>query len=93
MPYAAFTALRRNTENSRDEELEVGVLRHVTLKSVQELITTYEITILRGGLNATGSPHGEYFPRKVGVTLPDGTLRQLSVAGSVPEFVKNYQQH
>ena len=37
-------------------------------------------------------PHDEYFPRKVGVTLPDGTLRQLSVAGSVPEFVKNYRR-
>jgi type II secretory pathway pseudopilin PulG len=32
----------------------------------------------------------EYFPRKVGVTLPDGSFRELSVAGSVPEFVRNY---
>jgi YD repeat-containing protein len=38
-------------------------------------------------------PHDDYFPRKVGVTLPDGTPRGLSVAGSVPEFVKNYQRH
>jgi YD repeat-containing protein len=38
-------------------------------------------------------PEEEYFPRKVGITLPDGTLRELSVAGSVPEFVKNYPRH
>ena len=38
-------------------------------------------------------PHDESFPRKVGVTVPDGTLRELSVAGSVPEFVRNYQRH
>jgi YD repeat-containing protein len=37
-------------------------------------------------------PQDEYFPRKVGVTLPDGTLRELSVAGSIPEFVRNYQR-
>jgi YD repeat-containing protein len=34
----------------------------------------------------------EYFPRKVGVTLPDGTFTELSVAGSVPEFVRNYRR-
>ena len=38
-------------------------------------------------------PKDEYFPRKVGITLPDGTLRELSVAGSVPEFVRNYLRH
>jgi hypothetical protein len=29
-------------------------------------------------------PEEEYFPRKVGITLPDGTLRELSVAGFRP---------
>ena len=38
-------------------------------------------------------PEDEYFPRNVGITLPDGTLRELSVAGSVPEFVRNYPRH
>jgi YD repeat-containing protein len=32
----------------------------------------------------------EYYPRKVTVTLPDQTTRQISVAGAVPEFVRNY---
>jgi hypothetical protein len=38
-------------------------------------------------------PHDEYFPRKVDVTLPDGASRELSVGGSVPEFVRNNQRH
>jgi YD repeat-containing protein len=38
-------------------------------------------------------PHDEYFPRKVGVTVPDGVSRELSVGGSVPEFVRNNQRH
>jgi len=37
-------------------------------------------------------PHDQYFPRKVGITLPDGTFRELSVADSVPEFVRNYHR-
>lgn len=31
-----------------------------------------------------------YYPNKVTVTLPDQSTRELSVADSVPEFVKNY---
>jgi YD repeat-containing protein len=38
-------------------------------------------------------PRDEYFPRKVGVTLPDGTLREISLADSVPDFVRNYKKH
>lgn len=38
-------------------------------------------------------PENEYFPNKVSVIVPGGTLREFSVAGSVPEFVRNYQRH
>lgn len=31
-----------------------------------------------------------YYPNKVAVTLPDRSTRELSIANSVPEFVKNY---
>ena len=31
-------------------------------------------------------------PDKVVVTLPDRTRRQVKVAGTVPEFVKNYHR-
>jgi YD repeat-containing protein len=34
----------------------------------------------------------EYYPKKVWVTLPDNTKRELSVGASVPEFVRNYQR-
>ncbi|MBV8050535.1 MAG: hypothetical protein JOZ80_05065 [Acidobacteriaceae bacterium] len=37
-------------------------------------------------------PQDEYFPRKVRVTQTDGTSQELSVADSVPEFVKNYRR-
>ena len=33
-----------------------------------------------------------YYPDKVVVTLPDETKRDVRVAGSVPEFVKNYHR-
>jgi len=35
-------------------------------------------------------PHDEYLPRRVWVTLPDQTKHELSVAHSVPEFIKTY---
>ena len=35
---------------------------------------------------------GEYYPRKVRVTLPDRTTRELSVGDSVPDFVRNYHK-
>ncbi len=34
-----------------------------------------------------------YYPDKVVVTLPDHTQRDVQVADSVPEFVKNYDRH
>jgi YD repeat-containing protein len=34
----------------------------------------------------------EYYPRRVWVTLPDQTKRELSVGASVPEFLKNYHR-
>ena len=34
----------------------------------------------------------EYYPKKALVTLPDQTTRGLSVADSVPEFIKNYHR-
>lgn len=37
-------------------------------------------------------PRDEYYPRKVLVTLPDATKREVRVADSVPEFVKNYHR-
>ena len=37
-------------------------------------------------------PRDEYYPRKVLVTLPDSTKREVRVADSVPEFVKNYHR-
>ena len=37
-------------------------------------------------------PSDEYYPRKVLVTLPDPTKREVRVADSVPEFVKNYHR-
>jgi hypothetical protein len=37
-------------------------------------------------------PSDEYYPRKVLVTLPDSTKREVRVADSVPEFVKNYHR-
>src|SRR5205823_1322302 len=33
-----------------------------------------------------------YYPNKVTVTLPDRSTRELSVADSVPEYVKNYHR-
>jgi hypothetical protein len=33
-----------------------------------------------------------YYPAKVWVTLPDFTIKELSVADSVPEYVKNYHR-
>ncbi len=33
-----------------------------------------------------------YYPNKVTVTLPDQSTRELSVAASVPEYVKNYHR-
>jgi YD repeat-containing protein len=37
-------------------------------------------------------PSGNTYPGKVVVTLPDHTTRVLSVAGYVPEFVRNYHK-
>lgn len=37
-------------------------------------------------------PQNEYLPRRVWVTLPDQTRQELSVAASVPEFVRNYHR-
>ena len=34
----------------------------------------------------------EYYPKRVWVTQPDKTTRELSVGASVPEFVKNYHR-
>ena len=34
----------------------------------------------------------EHYPRRVWVTLPDQTKRELSVSGSVPEYVRNYHR-
>jgi YD repeat-containing protein len=34
----------------------------------------------------------EYYPKRVWVTQPDKTTRDLSVGASVPEFVKNYHR-
>jgi YD repeat-containing protein len=34
----------------------------------------------------------EYYPKRVWVTLPDQTRRELSVGASVPEFVRNYHR-
>jgi len=34
----------------------------------------------------------EYYPKRVWVTLPDQTKRELSVGASVPEFVRNYHR-
>jgi len=38
------------------------------------------------------SPH-RYYPDTVVVTLPDGTQREVQVAESVPDFVKNYDKY
>ena len=34
---------------------------------------------------------GEYYPRRVFVTGPNQRTEELSVGGSVPEFVRNYR--
>ncbi len=34
----------------------------------------------------------EYYPKRVRVTLPDKTTKELSVGASVPEFVRNYHR-
>jgi YD repeat-containing protein len=34
----------------------------------------------------------EYYPKRVWVTFPDQTKRELSVGASVPEFVRNYRR-
>jgi hypothetical protein len=34
----------------------------------------------------------EYYPKKVTITLPDQTRRELSVGAAVPEFLKNYRR-
>jgi len=36
------------------------------------------------------SGDNQYYPEKVTVTVPTGTKQELSVASSVPEYVKNY---
>ena len=37
-------------------------------------------------------PSNSYYPAKAWVTLPDGATKELSVADSVPEFVRNYHR-
>jgi YD repeat-containing protein len=33
-----------------------------------------------------------YYPQRVWVYLPDGTMREISAANSIPDFVKNYHR-
>jgi len=37
-------------------------------------------------------PPGTYYPNRVIVTLPDQTTQEVSPAGSVPEFLRNYHR-
>jgi hypothetical protein len=34
-----------------------------------------------------------YYPEKVAVTLPDQRTRELSVADSIPQFIRNLRHH
>ena len=86
----------------RHYEYDGALMTQISDESGHVLVRNwYEKNILKKQQFADGTtysyrydwPSNSYYPAKVWVTLSDGATKELSVADSVPEFIRNYHRH